>query len=176
MERNVLSLLVANHFGVLTRVTNLFGQRGFNIDSLAVGETENPRFSRITITTHGDERVINQIKLQLAKLEDVKAVVEIPEEQLFIREVVLIKAEPKKAQMEAFEQAVSDFGGRLQIVEGDVYVIELTDTPDSIKKGFTPIKLIVLLLVIGIVGCAFGIWYQAGGYTPLVPVPWDILA
>ena len=45
-----------------------------------------------------------------------------------------------------------------------------------IKKGFTPIKLIVLLLVIGIVGCAFGIWYQAGGYTPLVPVPWDILA
>ena len=53
MERNVLSLLVANHFGVLTRVTNLFGQRGFNIDSLAVGETENPRFSRITITTHG---------------------------------------------------------------------------------------------------------------------------
>lgn len=112
MERNVLSLLVANHFGVLTRVTNLFGQRGFNIDSLAVGETENPRFSRITITTHGDERVINQIKLQLAKLEDVKAVVEIPEEQLFIREVVLIKAEPKKAQMEAFEQAVSDFGGR----------------------------------------------------------------
>ena len=83
-----------------------------NIDSLAVGETENPRFSRITITTHGDDRVINQIKLQLAKLEDVKAVVEIPEEQLFIREVVLIKAEPKKAQMEAFEQAVSDFGGR----------------------------------------------------------------
>ena len=82
MERNVLSLLVANHFGVLTRVTNLFGQRGFNIDSLAVGETENPRFSRITITTHGDDRVINQIKLQLAKLEDVKAVVEIPEEQL----------------------------------------------------------------------------------------------
>ena len=96
MERNVLSLLVANHFGVLTRVTNLFGQRGFNIDSLAVGETENPRFSRITITTHGDERVINQIKLQLAKLEDVKAVVEIPEEQLFIREVVLIKAERRR--------------------------------------------------------------------------------
>lgn len=133
MERNVLSLLVANHFGVLTRVTNLFGQRGFNIDSLAVGETENPRFSRITITTHGDDRVINQIKLQLAKLEDVKAVVEIPEEQLFIREVVLIKAEPKQAQMEAFEQAVADFGGRCQIVEGGVYVIELTDTPDSIN-------------------------------------------
>lgn len=58
MERKVLSLLVANQFGVLTRVSNLFGQRGFNIDSLAVGETENPRFSRITITTHGNEAII----------------------------------------------------------------------------------------------------------------------
>lgn len=67
MERKVLSLLVANQFGVLTRVSNLFGQRGFNIDSLAVGETENPRFSRITITTHGNEAIINQIKLQLAQ-------------------------------------------------------------------------------------------------------------
>ena len=94
MERKVLSLLVANQFGVLTRVSNLFGQRGFNIDSLAVGETENPRFSRITITTHGNEAIINQIKLQLAKLEDVKNVMEIPQEQLFIREVVLVKCEP----------------------------------------------------------------------------------
>ena len=68
-----------NHFGVLTRVTNLFGQRGFNIDTLSVGETENPKFSRITITTRGDEGIINQIKLQLAKLEDVKKVEEIPE-------------------------------------------------------------------------------------------------
>ncbi|MEI3148119.1 MAG: acetolactate synthase small subunit [Merdibacter sp.] len=89
MNRAVLSMLVANHFGVLTRVTNLFGQRGFNIDSLAVGETENARYSRITITTHGDAASINQIKLQLDKLEDVKIVQEIPDEQLFIREVVL---------------------------------------------------------------------------------------
>ena len=97
MERKVLSLLVANQFGVLTRVSNLFGQRGFNIDSLAVGETENPRFSRITITTHGNEAIINQIKLQLAKLEDVKNVMEIPQEQLFIREVVLVKCEPRSS-------------------------------------------------------------------------------
>ena len=106
MERKVLSLLVANQFGVLTRVSNLFGQRGFNIDSLAVGETENPRFSRITITTHGNEAIINQIKLQLAKLEDVKNVLEIPQDQLFIREVVLIKCEPTESQSAAFLHAV----------------------------------------------------------------------
>src|SRR5699024_1008723 len=99
MERKVLSLLVANQFGVLTRVSNLLGQRGFNIDSLAVGETENPRFSRITIPTHGNEAIINQIKLQLAKLEDVKTVMEIPQEQLFIREVVLVKCEPRSTQI-----------------------------------------------------------------------------
>ena len=133
MERKVLSLLVANQFGVLTRVSNLFGQRGFNIDSLAVGETENPRFSRITITTHGNEAIINQIKLQLAKLEDVKNVLEIPQDQLFIREVVLIKCEPKESQIAAFLHAVEDFGGRCQIIEGSHYIVELTDTTDSIN-------------------------------------------
>ena len=133
MDRKVLSLLVANQFGVLTRVSNLFGQRGFNIDSLAVGETENPRFSRITITTHGNEAIINQIKLQLAKLEDVKNVLEIPQDQLFIREVVLIKCEPKESQIAAFLHAVEDFGGRCQIIEGSHYIVELTDTTDSIN-------------------------------------------
>lgn len=133
MERKVLSLLVANQFGVLTRVSNLFGQRGFNIDTLAVGETENPRFSRITITTHGNEAIINQIKLQLAKLEDVKNVLEIPQDQLFIREVVLIKCEPKESQIAAFLHAVEDFGGRCQIIEGSHYIVELTDTTDSIN-------------------------------------------
>ena len=68
MNRAVLSILVSNHFGVLTRVTNLFSQRGFNIDSLAVGETENENYSRITITTSGDAASVNQIKLQLDKL------------------------------------------------------------------------------------------------------------
>ena len=135
MERKVLSLLVANQFGVLTRVSNLFGQRGFNIDSLAVGETQRIRvFSRITITTRGNEAIINQIKLQLAKLEDVKNVMEIPEEQLFIREVVLIKCEPKAKQIGNFMHTVEDcVGGRCQIIEGSIYIVELTDTPDSIN-------------------------------------------
>lgn len=132
MKSAVLSLLVSNHFGVLTRVTNLFSQRGFNIDALAVGMTENPRFSRITITTSGDSNIINQIQLQLAKLEDVKVVSEIPEEQLFIREVVLIKVTPKNSQLSALRKAVGDFGGRTQIIEKDCYLVEFTDTPATI--------------------------------------------
>ena len=69
MERRVISLLVENHFGVLTRVTNLFGQRGFNIDTLSVGETENPKFSRITITTRGDEGIIKRMLKKLKRYQ-----------------------------------------------------------------------------------------------------------
>lgn len=132
MNSAVISLLVSNHFGVLTRVTNLFSQRGYNIDTLAVGETENPKFSRITITTHGDSNIINQIKLQLAKLEDVKIVEEILDEKLFIREVILIKVSPKKEQLSNFEKVIKDFKGRTQIIEENCYIVEFTDTPSTI--------------------------------------------
>ncbi|MEG1733161.1 MAG: acetolactate synthase small subunit, partial [Longicatena sp.] len=114
------------------RVTTLFSQRGFNIDTLAVGVSENQQFSRITITTSGDCNVINQIKLQLAKLEDVKIVLEIPDEQLFIREVVLIKVQPSVAQYKAFRKNVDDFGGRIQIIQDDCYIVEFADTPATI--------------------------------------------
>ncbi len=70
MNRAVLSILVSNHFGVLTRVTNLFSQRGFNIDSLAVGETENENYSRITITTSGDAASVNQMEAFEKCVED----------------------------------------------------------------------------------------------------------
>ena len=128
MNRAVLSILVSNHFGVLTRVTNLFSQRGFNIDSLAVGETENENYSRITITTSGDAASVNQIKLQ-----HVKIVQEIPDEQLFIREVMLVKVAPRVNQMEAFEKCVEDFNGRTQIIEDGCCIVELTDTPASVN-------------------------------------------
>lgn len=132
MNKVVLSLLVENHFGVLTRITNLFGQRGFNIDSLAVGETENIDYSRVTIETHGDENIINQIRLQLDKLEDVKIVSLIPDEKQFIREVALIKLKPKKSQLEALENLLVDFGARKQIIEDECCIVELTATPATI--------------------------------------------
>lgn len=131
-KRVVISLLVSNHFGVLTRVTGLFSGRGFNIETVATGLTEDKLHSRITITTSGDENIINQIKLQLAKLEDVEVVQEISELQLFIREVILIKVEPREEQVKSFETIVSEFGGRIQIVQDSCCIVELTDTPASI--------------------------------------------
>ena len=72
MERFIISILVANHSGVLSRVSGMFTRRGFNIDTLTVGETESPEFSRITISMHGDEAICNQIVKQLEKMYDVK--------------------------------------------------------------------------------------------------------
>ena len=72
MERFIISILVANHSGVLSRVSGMFTRRGFNIDTLTVGETESPEFSRITISMHDDEAICNQIVKQLEKMYDVK--------------------------------------------------------------------------------------------------------
>ena len=74
IERFVISILVANHSGVLSRVSGMFTRRGFNIDTLTVGETESPEFSRITISTHCDRSVCDQIVKQLEKMYDVKTV------------------------------------------------------------------------------------------------------
>ena len=74
MRKMVLSILVENTFGVLSRVAGLFSRRGYNIDSLTVGVTENSNFSRMTVVVTGDEQILDQIKKQLAKLEDVREI------------------------------------------------------------------------------------------------------
>ena len=91
MERHVLSVLVKNSSGVLTRVSGLFARRGFNIDSLTVGSTENPNISRMTITLNGNEDVLEQFTKQLNKLEDVLRVLQLKPDQSVYRELVLIK-------------------------------------------------------------------------------------
>lgn len=93
MKKNqfVLGILVSNQFGVLTRVSALFARRGFNIDSLTVGETENPELSRITITTHGDEYLESQILKQIKKLNDVKQIELMTNDETITRELLLLK-------------------------------------------------------------------------------------
>jgi acetolactate synthase-1/3 small subunit len=103
----ILGILVSNQFGVLTRVSALFARRGFNIDSLSVGETENPEFSRITITTHGDEYLENQVIKQLKKLHDVKKIELMANDDTVIRELLLLKVnvtgETRRNIMDAIE-------------------------------------------------------------------------
>ena len=91
MRRAVFSILVDNSSGVLSRVAGLFSRRGYNIDSLTVGETLDPKLSRMTITVTGDDDVLEQIEKQLGKLIDVKEIVELPHDESVCRELVLIK-------------------------------------------------------------------------------------
>lgn len=100
MKKIVLSLLVENSSGVLSRIAGLFSRRGYNIDSLTVGETQNPKFSRMTIVSSGEDEALEQIRKQVAKLVDVVDVTELPYDQSVCRELVLVKVavEPEERQ------------------------------------------------------------------------------
>ncbi len=91
MNRHVLSILVENQSGVLSRISGLFSRRGYNIDSLSVGVTENPDISRITVVACGDDLIIDQIRKQVEKLEDVVKCVQLIKENSVCRELALIK-------------------------------------------------------------------------------------
>jgi acetolactate synthase-1/3 small subunit len=107
--KHTISVLVENKFGVLARIAGLFSARGFNISSLAVGETEDPSVSRMTIVVEGDDKTLEQIKKQLNKLIDVIKVVDFREGQFLDRELILIKvavsAKTRKEILEAIESA-----------------------------------------------------------------------
>lgn len=103
MNRRVLSLLVDNTSGVLSRVAGLFSRRGYNIDSLTVGETADPRYSRMTVVARGDEQILDQIVKQLAKLIDVVDIKVLEDENSVNRELVLVKV-----RADAHDQAVGD--------------------------------------------------------------------
>ena len=91
MRKQALSILVENTSGVLSHISGLFSRRGYNIDSFSSGVTADPRYTRITIVASGDEQILEQIEKQLAKLIDVKEIVELPHDESVCRELVLIK-------------------------------------------------------------------------------------
>jgi len=91
--RHILSIIVTNNAGVLGRVVGLFSRRGYNIDSLSVGTTEDQRYSRITVSVQGDDQVVEQIQKQVAKLVDVQDVFELKSECAIFRELCLVKVE-----------------------------------------------------------------------------------
>ncbi len=124
--KHTISVLVENHPGVLARISGLFSARGFNIDSLAVGETEDPTVSRMTIVVEGDERTLEQVKKQLNKLIDVITVHDLTQKKFIDRELLLIKVEAATAKdreeiigvAESMGANIADLGVRSITVEG----------------------------------------------------------
>ena len=131
-ETHTLSVLVANKPGVLTHVSGLFSRRGYNIDSLTVGVTENPEISRMTIVAHGDEHVIEQVTKQLNKLIDIIKVVEVTPAESVDRELALIKVAAKAKDRSEIIQIADIFRAKIVDVAAESIIIEITGAGDKI--------------------------------------------
>jgi acetolactate synthase-1/3 small subunit len=138
---HTLSVLVENKPGVLARVAQLFSRRGFNIDSLAVGETESPEISRITIVVNADESPLEQVTKQLNKLVNVLKIVELEPDLSVQRELLLVKVRADRAIRGQVLETVSLFRARVVDVAADTLTIEATGTPaklDALLRDLEP--------------------------------------
>ncbi|HQA60163.1 MAG: acetolactate synthase small subunit [Tepidanaerobacteraceae bacterium] len=131
--KTTLSVLVENHPGVLSRIAGLFSRRGYNIDSLAVGTTENPEVSRMTIVVEGDEYVVEQVKKQLNKLVDVIKVSKIIPEDSVTRELVLVKVDAEPQMRAGIIQIAEIFRANIVDVSRKTMTIELTGDKDKVQ-------------------------------------------
>ena len=130
--RHVLGVLVENQPGVLAKVAGLFSRRGFNIESLAVGTTEDPTVSRMTIVVEGDENVIEQVAKQVNKLIDVIRVADIAKDSV-ARELALIKVHTTPATRNEIIQIVSVFRAQVVDISKDSLIIEITGDQDKVS-------------------------------------------
>ena len=142
VESRLLSVLVENHAGVLSRVVGLFSARGFNIRSLAVGETEDPTASRITLVAEGDQKTIEQIKKQLNKLIDVIKVQDLSEEGFVDRELMLVKLKNTPQVRQALKDLLSKFRAQVADENASIVTLECTETRENTKKIFEILKTI----------------------------------
>ena len=126
MKKRVLSILVDNTSGVLGRISGLFSRRGYNIDSLTVGETQNPAFSRMTVVVRGDDQVLDQIEKQVAKLEDVRSVKVLQHGQRVCRELILVTVAASAQDRPAIVAIADIFRAKIVDVGVDTLMIELT--------------------------------------------------
>lgn len=133
MSRHIISILVENQSGVLSRVTGLFSRRGYNIDSLSVGETENELFSRITVVIDGDDYIIEQIEKQVKKLVDVINVVELLPDDSVFRELALIKVNADASVRPEIVGIVDIFRANIIDVSNSTVTIELTGDQTKIS-------------------------------------------
>ncbi len=137
LKRHTISALVENHFGVLCRISGLFSSRGFNINSLSVGETEDPKVSRMTIVVKGDNRVLEQVVKQLNRLIEVIKVIDITHGTFIERELALIKVKSVPATRSEIIQITEVFRANIVDVSTHSMTIEVTGKVDKINAMIT---------------------------------------
>jgi len=138
--RHIISMLLENESGALSRVAGLFSARGYNIESLTVAPTEDATLSRLTLVTSGSEEVIEQITKQLNKLVDVVKLVDLTEGPHIEREMLLIRVNAEGAMRDEVKRLVDIFRGRVIDVTETAYVIELTGTGEKLDAFIQAVR------------------------------------
>ena len=152
-EKFIVGIIVSNHFGVLNRVAGLYAKRGYNIDSLAVGETEDPAVSRMTIVSTGDEYMRSQVVKQLGKLQDVKMVALLDNETSVSIEHMLIKLKLDNETTAAgrgkaaISDLINDYGGNVMDFSADFITAEISGSSEKIERFIDEAREIGILEV-----------------------------
>jgi acetolactate synthase I/III small subunit len=144
MKKHILSVLVENHSGVLSRIAGLFSRRGYNINSLSVGETTDPKTSRMTIVVEADDAIMSQIKNQLNKQVSVRKIIELEYQKSIIRNLVLIKVKTSEKTRPYIIEIADIFKAKIVDVATDSIILEVTGNEDKISALIallTPYKI-----------------------------------
>lgn len=131
--KHTISVLVENHFGVLARVSGMFSARGYNIDSLCVGETEDPTASRMTVVVRGDDRVLEQIVKQLKKLVEVIEVTDLTHESYVERELVMVKVAAEGSRRSEITDIATIFRAKVVDISAGAITVEVTGSAGKVK-------------------------------------------
>ena len=159
MQKKVFQLLVDNTSGVLSRIAGLFSRRGYNIESITAGVTADPRYTRITIVTSGDDEILEQIEKQLAKLVDIRDIKELKPDESVYRELVMIKIRATAEQRQSVISVADIFRANIIDVAPESLIIELTGNQQKIEAfiGLLDGYEILELARTGIAGLCRGI-------------------
>jgi len=156
--RHIISVLLENEPGALSRVVGLFSQRNYNIETLTVAATEDPTLSRLTLTTIGQEEVIEQITKNLNKLIEVVKLVDLSESAHIERELMLVKIKATGALRAEIKRTADIFRGQIVDVTSSVYTVQLAGTSDKLDSFIQAIGTTSILEVVrsGVTGIARG--------------------
>ena len=156
--KRIISVLVENEPGALSRVVGLFSQRGYNIETLTVAPTEDETLSRLTLTTIGDDHIIEEITKHLTKLIDVVKLADLTEGAHIERELMLIKVRATGSQRAEIKRCVDIFRGQIVDVTASVYTIQIVGNSDKLDAFFQAVGEASILEVVrsGVTGIARG--------------------
>ncbi len=138
--RHIISILLENEAGALSRVSGLFSARAYNIESLTVAPTDDPTISRITVVAFGEDAIVQQIIKQLNKLVDVINLIDLTENEHFEREILLVKLSPKGAQTEDLQEIIQELAARKLEEQEEFITLEITNIGLKLNESLEKLK------------------------------------